>query len=67
MVVTFAVCQAVWLDRMLRELKYEQKGLTKILCDNKSAIALTKNPMFHSIRDLLKNQKIKLQIFWQSH
>ena len=47
MAITSAACQAVWLRRMLNELKYEQKGLTKILCDNRSVIALTKNLMFH--------------------
>ena len=61
-----------WLHRMLSELKYEQKGPIKILCDNKSAIALTKNPMFHGrskhisikfhyIRELVKNQEIELE------
>ena len=47
MAVTFVACQAVWLHMMLSELKYEQKGPTKILSDNKSTIALTKNLMFH--------------------
>ena len=57
---------------MLSELKYEQKDPIKILCDNKSAIALTKNPMFHGrskhinikfhyIRELVKNQEIELE------
>ena len=72
MAVTFAACQAVWLHLMLCELKYEQKGPTKILCDNKSTIALTKNLMFHGrskhisikfyyIRELVKNQEIELE------
>ena len=72
MIVTSVACQTVWLCRMLSELKYEQKGSTKILCDNKSAIALTKNPMFHGrskhisikfhyIRELVKNQEIELE------
>ena len=72
MAITSAACQAVWLRRMLNELKYEQKGLTKILCDNRSVIALTKNPMFHGrnrhisikfhyIMKLVKNQNIKLK------
>ena len=57
---------------MLSELKYEQKGPIKILCDNKSAIALTKNSMFHGrskhisikfhyVRELVKNQEIELE------
>ena len=50
------------------------QGPTKILCDNKSAIALTKNPMFHGkskhisikfhyIRKLVKNQEIELKFY----
>ena len=72
MTVTSIACQAVWLHRMLSELKYEQKDPTKILCDNKFAIALTKNSMFHGrskhisikfhyIRELVKNQEIELE------
>ena len=59
-------------SQVLSVLKYEQKGLTKILCDNESTIALTKNPMFHDrskhisikfhyIRELVKKQEIKLE------
>lgn len=47
MAATFATCQAVWLRRTLKELKHEQSGPTKIMCDNKSAFALAKNPVFH--------------------
>ena len=72
MAITSVACQVVWLHRMLSELKYEQKGLTNILCDNESTIALTKNPMFHGrrkhisitfhyIRELVKNQEIELE------
>ena len=53
----------------LIELKYEQKGRTKILYNNKFAIVLTKNLLFydrskhisikfHYIRKLVKNQEI---------
>ena len=48
------------------------KGPTKILCDNKSTIALTKNIMFYSkskhisskfhyIRELMKNEEVELE------
>ena len=67
MIITSVACQVVWLCKMLSELKYEQKGPIKILCDNKSTITLTKNSMFHGrsehisikfpyIRELVKNQ-----------
>lgn len=48
MATTSAACQAVWLRRMLEELKHEHDGPTKIMCDKKSAIALAKSPIFHS-------------------
>lgn len=53
---------------MLNELKHKKDGLTKIYCDNKSVIALTKNPIFHGrskhidvkhryIHDLVKDKE----------
>ena len=47
MTITSLACQTIWLCRMLSKLKNKQKGLTKILCDSKFAIALTKNLTFH--------------------
>ena len=47
-VVTLAVCQAVWLRRLLSDLHKEQQGSTLIFCDNKATIAMTKNPAFHN-------------------
>ncbi|KAK2978513.1 hypothetical protein RJ640_023759 [Escallonia rubra] len=45
--VTSCVCQAIWLRFLLRELHLPQEESTKIFVDNKSAIALAKNPVFH--------------------
>jgi len=42
-----AACQAVWMRTMLKYLGHEQKGVKKLFCDNSSAIALSKNAMFH--------------------
>ena len=44
---TSAVCHAVWLRNLLKELNLTQEEPTKIGVDNKSAIALAKNPVFH--------------------
>ena len=67
-----AVCQAVWMRRMLRSLCQEQvKGIV-IYCDNNSAISLSKNSVFqkrtkhidtkfHYIRELVNNGEIFLQ------
>ncbi|KAG6504942.1 hypothetical protein ZIOFF_037290 [Zingiber officinale] len=38
--------QAVWLRRMLGFLQHKQDDSAMVFCDNKSAIELTKNPVF---------------------
>jgi len=40
-------CQATWLARLLAELKGEKASTTTLKIDNQSAIALSKNPVFH--------------------
>jgi hypothetical protein len=44
---TAVACQAVWMRRVLNELLHDQNDATQIVCDNKSAIALSKNHVFH--------------------
>lgn len=44
---TTAACQAVWLRRLLDDMTGKQSGATTIFIDNKSAIQLCKNPVFH--------------------
>ena len=72
MAATAAACQAIWMRRMLRSLCQEQVKGTVIYCDNSSAIALSKNFVFHKrtkhidkkfhyIRELVKNGEIVLQ------
>ena len=45
--VTSSVCYAVWLRSLLKELHMSQVKATEIFVDNKSALALIKNPVFH--------------------
>eukprot|EP00253_Pinus_taeda_P009493 PITA_09493 len=70
-VATAAACQVVWMRRMLRSLGQEQTKGTVIYCDNSSAIALSKNYVFHKrtkhidtrfhyIRELVNNGEIVL-------
>ena len=44
---TSCVCHAIWLRRLLKELLMPQEEATEIYVDNKSALALVKNPVFH--------------------
>ena len=68
---TAAACLAIWMRRMLRSLCQEQAKETMIFCDNSSAIALSKNVVFHKrtkhidtkfhyIRELVNNGEIVL-------
>jgi hypothetical protein len=44
---TTVACQGVWLARLLAELKCEQCTTFILKMDSQSAIALSKNPVFH--------------------
>ncbi|KAJ7961115.1 Retrovirus-related Pol polyprotein from transposon TNT 1-94 [Quillaja saponaria] len=44
---TSCTCHAIWLRRLLKELQEPQKEPTQIFVDNKFALALAKNPVFH--------------------
>ncbi|KAL0410959.1 UNVERIFIED_CONTAM: Retrovirus-related Pol polyprotein from transposon TNT 1-94 [Sesamum latifolium] len=43
-----AACEAVCLRRILKDMKFEQRGPTTIFCENMSAIAMAKNLVFHA-------------------
>ncbi|CAL2268488.1 unnamed protein product [Prunus armeniaca] len=43
-----SACQAIWLKRIFEDMGECQIETTEILCDNKSAIAMAKNLVFHS-------------------
>ncbi|KAK9697891.1 hypothetical protein RND81_08G067600 [Saponaria officinalis] len=51
-----AVNQAIWLQKVLKDMGKEQFNPTRLLCDSKSAIAIVKNPVCHK---RTKNFKIK--------
>jgi hypothetical protein len=44
---TTCVCHALWLRNLLKTLGVPQEEPTEIYVDNKSALALSKNPVFH--------------------
>nr|GEV86135.1 ribonuclease H-like domain, reverse transcriptase, RNA-dependent DNA polymerase [Tanacetum cinerariifolium] len=44
---TAAATQALWLKRLLSKLTHSKEEKITIIVDNKSAIALMKNPVFH--------------------
>nr|GEU73882.1 cysteine-rich RLK (receptor-like protein kinase) 8 [Tanacetum cinerariifolium] len=67
-----ASCQAVWLRRILKDVGHEQVKLTIIKCDNKSAVLLARNLIYHGrtkhieikhhyIRELIANGEVQLE------
>ena len=48
--------QAVWLRKVMADVKIAQTGPTNLFCDNKAAIAILKNLVLH---DRTKHFKIK--------
>jgi hypothetical protein len=66
-----AACQAVWLSRLLGEVIGTEPKKVKLLIDNKSAIALSQNPVhherskhidirFHFIRECIEEGKVEV-------
>ncbi|CAN6721160.1 unnamed protein product [Malus baccata var. baccata] len=66
-----ATAQAIWLRFVLSDFGEEQAEPTQLLCDNTSAIAISKNPVhhhktkhinrkFHFVRDALQDGEIDL-------
>ncbi|RLN25138.1 hypothetical protein C2845_PM07G28320 [Panicum miliaceum] len=69
---TMAVSQAIWLARLLGDLKGKEAATVKLKMDSMSTLALSKNPVFHErskhidvryhfIRDCLENGGISTE------
>ena len=69
---TSVACQAIWMRRVLKDLSQNHQEPTTIIYDNNSAIALSKNHVFHKrtkhidtrfhfIRELVNNKEICLE------
>ncbi|XP_070032044.1 uncharacterized mitochondrial protein AtMg00810-like [Nicotiana tomentosiformis] len=74
---TSCTCHTIWLRRLLKELNLSQIEATKICIDNKSAHALSKNPVYHDrskhidtryhlIRECIAKKEVKL-MYVKSH
>lgn len=69
---TSSACQCIWLRRILDDLDQKQEKAMELYCDNKSTIAMTKDPAFHGrtkhidirfhfIRELVEREEIILK------
>lgn len=47
-VAASAANQAIWLKRILEDMGEMQFWAVQLFCDNKSAIDMTKNPVYHT-------------------
>ena len=67
-----AANQAIWLKKLIKDLGQNQDGATVIWVDNKSAIAIAKNPVqhgrtkhinvkYHAIREAEREKEIELK------
>lgn len=67
-----AACQGIWLSRLYGELAGHDPMMVKLFIDNKSAIALSKNPVhhdrskhidirFHFIRECIEDGKVQVE------
>ena len=70
--MAFACCEIIWLIALLKDLRIEITKPVKLMCDNESAIHLTKNPVFHErtkhievdchfIREKIIDKKIEIE------
>ncbi|KAL4362450.1 hypothetical protein GQ457_04G012430 [Hibiscus cannabinus] len=66
-----AVNQAVWLRKILTDLRHKQEEATKVLVDNKSAIDISENPVcfsktkhvkikFYALQEAQQHKEVKL-------
>ena len=69
---TTTACQAIWLRRILCDLKEKQEEAKQMFCDNKSTIAISKNPVHqgrtkhieiqhHFIREVVATEQVQLE------
>ena len=56
---TAAANQALWLRKVLVDLNMTQKGSTEVFVDNKAAIAISNNPVFHG-----KTKHFNIKLFF---
>ena len=45
--MALGICEALWIRRILQELRASEVLLMKLYCDNKAAISIAHNPVLH--------------------
>ena len=68
--LALATCEVIWLQQLLKDLHVSVTSIAKLFCDNKSAIHIAMNPVFHertkhididchTVRDQLKAGRLQ--------
>jgi len=45
--MALGVCELLWLQKILEELRLSEKGKLSLYCDNKTAISIAHNLVYH--------------------
>jgi len=45
--VALATCELIRLKQLLKELRFGDLGLMRLICDNRAALHIASNPIFH--------------------
>ena len=45
--MTLATCELIWLNQLLRELRFGKDEQMTLMCDNQAALHIASNPVFH--------------------
>ena len=45
--MTLATCELIWLKHLLQELRFGKDEQMKLICDNKFALLISYNLVFH--------------------
>ncbi|KAL5553896.1 hypothetical protein UlMin_041297 [Ulmus minor] len=45
--LTLGICEGMWLQRLLRELRIEAKSVVRMFCDSQATIDISKNQIHH--------------------
>lgn len=62
---SLATSEEIWLRMILEDVGDKQVEATPILCDNKSSIAMRKNPVYHSQQSTLPSNIISFRRPWR--
>lgn len=52
--MTMTMCELIWLKQLLKELQIEETRPMKLVCDNRAALHIASNSVFHGRTKYIK-------------